>query len=139
MTTLNPYLNFRGRAAEAIDFYQSVFGGEVTMMTFAEMGGMGLPEEQQSWLMHGQLTTADGHTLMCSDTPESMSPGDLRTAQVALSGAADEEKTLQGWFDALAVEGQVHVPLEKAPWGDWFGQCADRFGHIWMVNIGGGA
>lgn len=140
MTTLNPYLNFRGRADEAIDFYQSVFGGEATKMTFADMGGMDLPEAEREWLMHGQLTTADGHTLMCSDTPEAMEPGDLRTAQVALSGGAEEETKLRGWFDALAVDGEVHVPLEAAPWGDSFGQCADRFGHIWMVNIvGGGA
>ncbi|WP_235736894.1 VOC family protein [Nocardioides alcanivorans] len=137
MSVLNPYLCFRGQAAAAIDFYQSVFGGEVTRMTFADMGGMGLEEEEQGWIMHSQLTTPDGQTLMCSDTPVSMSADDIRVAQIALSGAADEEPTLRAWFDRLGEGGEVHVPLEKAPWGDWFGQCADPFGHIWMVNIAG--
>jgi len=137
MTTLNPYLNFRGTAEEAMTFYQSVFGGELTKMTYAEMGGMGLPEEEQGWIMHSQLTTAAGQTLMGADVSSSHQEDFVQVAQIALSGAAADEPTLRGWFDQLADGGEVHVPLEKAPWGDWFGQCADRFGHIWLVNIAG--
>ena len=29
MALLNPYLNFRGNAREAMEFYQSVLGGEL--------------------------------------------------------------------------------------------------------------
>jgi PhnB protein len=27
------------------------------------------------------------------------------------------------------------MPLERAPWGDLFGMCADKFGVNWLVNI----
>jgi PhnB protein len=29
------------------------------------------------------------------------------------------------------------MPLEKAPWGDTFGMCTDKFGVDWLVNIAG--
>jgi PhnB protein len=55
--------------------------------------------------------------------------------QVSLSG--DDEDTLRGYWDKLADGGSVSVPLEKAPWGDTFGMCVDRFGVPWLVNIAG--
>ena len=54
---------------------------------------------------------------------------------LTLSG--DDEDRLRGWWDALSAGGTVGVPLEKAPWGDSFGMCTDRFGVAWMVNIAG--
>jgi PhnB protein len=27
------------------------------------------------------------------------------------------------------------MPLEQAPWGDFFGMCVDRFGINWLINI----
>jgi PhnB protein len=41
------------------------------------------------------------------------------------------------YWDALSAGGTVGVPLEKAPRGDSFGMCTDRFGVAWMVNIAG--
>jgi len=32
-TTLNPYLNFRGNAREAMEFYEGIFGGTLTVAT----------------------------------------------------------------------------------------------------------
>src|SRR5580693_2024031 len=34
---LNPYLNFNGNARQALEFYTSVFGGELTLSTFADV------------------------------------------------------------------------------------------------------
>ncbi|HEX5622489.1 MAG TPA: hypothetical protein VFX51_28955 [Solirubrobacteraceae bacterium] len=51
---------------------------------------------------------------------------------MSLSG--EDEGVLRGYFDKLADGGQVVMPLEKAPWGDTFGMCVDRFGTNWMVN-----
>ncbi len=136
---LNPYLNFRGEAREAITFYQSVFGGELDITTYADMGGleeMGVPETEADNIMHAMLVVSEGVNLMASDVASTMA-GDFANGQIALSGDASEEPALRGWFEGLADGGQVHVPLEKAPWGDWFGQCADRYGVTWMVNIAG--
>jgi PhnB protein len=135
-TTLNPYLSFRTTARDAIEFYRSVFGGELSISTFGEFG-MSDDPAQQDLVMHSQLTTDKGFVLMASDTPESMdfTPGTDYT--VSLSG--DDEAELRGYWNALAEGGEVGVPLEAAPWGDSFGQLTDRFGKQWMVNIAGSA
>lgn len=129
-TLLNPYLHFDGTARDAMTFYQSIFGGELTMSTFGEMGMEG---EQAEQLMHSQLQAPDGLVIMAADSPPGMThtPGD--TVNLSLSG--EDDATLRGWFDQLADGGQVHVPLEKQMWGDVFGQCADKYGVVWLVNI----
>jgi PhnB protein len=136
MAILNPYLSFRGAAREAMTAYPGNFGGELNLMTFGDMGmtehdGSPIPADG---VMHGQLTTDQGFTLMGADQPESM--GEPKNGQISLSG--DEHDLLRGYFDGLAEGGSVDLPLNKAPWGDWFGQCTDRFGISWMVNISGG-
>ena len=130
-TKLNPYLNFRESTREVMDFYVSVFGGELTLSTFAEAGGMGLDESEQGKVMHSQLDTGSGLTLMAADVPSSMDVSHNGT--ISLSG--EDEAELRGYWDRLRDGGTVGVPLEKAPWGDAFGMCADRFGVDWMVNI----
>jgi PhnB protein len=132
-TKLNPYLNFREGTRDVMDFYVAVFGGELTLSTFAENGGMGQPEAEQDKVMHSQLITGDGLTLMAADVPASMPIGANGT--VSLSG--DDDAALRGYWDGLVDGGSVTVPLEKAPWGDSFGMCTDRFGVAWMVNIAG--
>ena len=134
-TTLNPYLNFRDGTREVMEFYVSVFGGELTLSTFADMGGMGQDESEQGKVMHSQLITRGGMTLMAADVPASMEVSANGT--VSLSG--DDEAELRGYWDGLVEGGSVTVPLEKAPWGDSFGMCTDRFGVDWMVNVSGGA
>ncbi len=135
-TKLNPYLNFRDTAREALEFYASVLGGELTLSTFAEAGGMGLDESEHQKIMHGQVEAGPDLTLMAADVPESsmeISPN----GSVSLSG--DDEAQLRGFWDGLAAGGTITVPLEKAPWGDTFGMLTDRFGVPWMVNIAGSA
>jgi PhnB protein len=135
-TVLNPYLSFRGQAREAMEFYRSVFGGQLDVSTFADLGGMGVPDSESGQVMHSQLTVSESVHLMGSDVPSQME-GDFPNGRISLSG--DEADTLRGWFDALAAGGTVNVPLEKAPWGDWFGDVTDRYGVSWMVNIAGSA
>jgi len=83
---------------------------------------------------HAGLETDRGFTLMASDTPPGVEhrPGDNIT--VSLSG--DDADDLRGYWEKLAEDGAVSVPLEKQMWGDEFGMCTDRFGIPWMVNIG---
>ena len=128
---LNPYLNFRGNARQAIEFYQSVLGGEVRLSTFGDMPGADAAIADQ--IMHGQLETPNGYTLMVSDLPPTMpyNPGDNIT--VSISG--DDAVDMRGYFQKLSAAGKVSVPLEKQMWGDEFGACVDQFGIQWMVNI----
>ena len=133
-TRLNPYLGFRDSARAAMDFYQSVFGGELTRSTFGEFHASQDPAEQDK-VMHSMLVTDGGLALMAADTPNSMEYTPGGSHSVSLSG--EDEAELRGYWGKLSEGGIVTVPLEKAPWGDTFGMCADRFGVSWLVNIAG--
>ncbi|MFI1996039.1 VOC family protein [Actinoplanes sp. NPDC020271] len=128
---LNPYLTFNGNAREAVEFYRSVFGGELQVTTFGEFG---TPDESiKDKVMHARLETPQGYTLMAADLAPGMTftPGNTNT--VSISGDAGDN--LRGFWDRLADGGTVHVPFEKQMWGDEFGQLVDRFGIPWMVNV----
>lgn len=131
-SALNPYISFRNNARQAMEFYRDVFGGDLTLNTFGEYGDPNAPGADG--IMHGQLNTERGFTLMGADTPPGMetNPGDNIT--ISLSG--DDEQELRGYWDKLTQGGTVTLPLEKQMWGDLFGQCTDQFGIPWMVNIG---
>jgi PhnB protein len=130
---LNPYLSFRDNAREAMEFYRSVFGGDLTVSTFADMNAA-KDAAESDLVMHSQLEGENGIVLMASDTPPRMefSPGN----NISMSLSGTDESVLRGYFDALSGDGTVTMPLEKAPWGDIFGMCIDRFGINWLVNIG---
>jgi PhnB protein len=134
--TLNPYLNFRDTARAALEFYHSVFGGELRMSTFKEYQSAQDPSEEDL-IMHGQLEGDHGITLMASDLPKSMEYKPGGSFSVSLSG--DDEAVRRGWFEKLSEGGTVSMPLNQAPWGDSFGMCIDRFGISWLVNIAGQA
>jgi PhnB protein len=135
-TRLNPYLSFRDNAKQAMEFYQSVFGGELRVSTFGEFHASEDPAEQDK-IMHGELVTAGGLTLMGSDTPNAMELTPGNNYSVSLSG--EDESELRGYWDKLSAGGTVTMPLEKAPWGDSFGMLNDKFGVSWLVNITGAA
>src|SRR4051812_33766505 len=118
---LNPYLNFKDNAREAMEFYQSVFGGELAVSTFAEIGGM-VEENEQNLVMHAMLEGDNDLVLMGADTPSHMEFKEGSNSQVSLSG--DDEATLRGYWDKLSEGGAVTVPLEKVLWGDTFGMCS---------------
>jgi PhnB protein len=129
---LNPYISFNGNAREAMEFYRSIFGGELTISTFGEFGAPDAAIADQ--VMHAMLETDAGYTLMCADTPPGMDFNPGNTITVSLSG--DDAGALRGYWEKLADGGSVSMPLEKQMWGDEFGQCTDKFGVPWMVNIG---
>lgn len=132
-STLNPYISFTGDARQAMEFYRDVFGGELNLSTFGEFGQTEVPDPDQ--VMHANLHTPSGFTIMAADTP----PGMTHTAgdNIAISLSGDDSAQLRGYWERLSSDGRVSVPLEKQMWGDEFGMCTDRFGINWMVNIAG--
>jgi PhnB protein len=128
---LNPYLTFNGNARQALEFYTSVFGGELTLSTFADLGMADAPDADK--IMHGQLETAAGYTIMASDVPSQMAYQAPAGFSVSLSG--DDGDALHGYWEQLSASGTVAMPLQKQVWGDEFGMCVDQFGISWVVNI----
>ena len=131
---LNPYLSFRDNAREAMEFYQTVFGGKLEMQTFKEFHASQDPSEDHK-IMHSVLTADNGIVFMASDTPNSMEYRTGTNMSMSLSG--DNETELRGYYEKLSAGGTIGMPLEKAPWGDLFGMFTDKFGVSWLVNISG--
>ena len=133
-TLLNPYLSFRDNARQAMEFYQTVFGGKLVMNTFKEFGVSQDPSEENK-IMHAMLESENGITFMAADTPNQMEFQPGTNISISLSGENHTELT--AYYEKLSAGGQVSQPLEKAPWGDTFGMLTDKFGINWMVNIAG--
>ena len=129
--TLSPYLNFNGNTAEAMRFYQSVLGGDLSIQTFGD-AGMAQNDNEKNLTVHAALT-ADGITLFASDgrPDQKVIFGD----NVNLSLQGSDSERLTGYFNGLAAGGRVDMPLAKQFWGDTFGMLTDKFGVHWMVNI----
>lgn len=129
---LNPYLNFDGQTKQAMEFYKSVFGGELTMTTFKD-GGMPVDADEGAKIMHAQLLAENGMTLMAADTPKGWEYKPGTNVSISLSGPGEAE--LRGYWNRLSDGAAVGMPLSPAPWGDTFGMLDDRFGIRWLVNI----
>lgn len=130
---LNPYLNFDGNAREAMEFYQSVLGGELLVHTFGEsMPDAGDLADQ---VMHASLITEAGYTIFASDPPPGMPVTSGTNITVSISG--DDREQLRSYWAGLTAGAEITMPLEMQMWGDEYGAFTDRYGIPWMVNISG--
>jgi PhnB protein len=129
---LNPYISFKGTTRQAMEFYKSIFGGELRLSTFKEYNASADPSED-NLIMHSELNTGNGITFMAADTPSRMEYHPGTNINMSLTG--DDETELKTYFTKLSAGGTVSQPLEKATWGDSFGMCTDKFGIRWFVNI----
>jgi PhnB protein len=126
---LNPYISFKDNARQAMEFYRSVFGGDLNLNTFGDMGHEASDADK---IMHAMLETPSGYTIMAADTPAGMEHNPGTNISVSLSG---DDADLRRYWEKLSENGTVAVPLEKQAWGDEFGMVIDQFGISWMVNI----
>lgn len=132
MPALNPYLSFRTEAREAMEFYQSVLGGELTINTFGEFPDMVQDPGQEALVMHAQLDVPGGLVLMASDTPNGMTYEQPQGFSVSLSGNSQE--TTRSVWEKLSAGATITMPLDVPPWGGLFGMLVDRFGIPWMLH-----
>jgi len=129
--SFNPYLFFVGSCREAMNAYQSVFGGELSIVTAAEMPDApeGVPPDA---VMHAALVLANGGLLMASDDPSATEAGPKTGISVSYSAADGDDAARV--FEALSKDGEVQMPLGPTSWSPAFGMCIDRFGIPWMVG-----
>lgn len=127
------HLNFRGDARAALEFYQSVFGGDLTIITYQDMGNAQDPAEANQ-VVWGQVADASGPRVMAYDVPSRLpwSQGDSPFF-LSLRGDAAEEVT--AYWEKLAVGSTVIVPLAPSQWAPLYGMLTDPFGVTWVVDV----
>lgn len=135
MLKLSTYLNFKGQAEEAFNFYQSVLGGELFVQHMNETPfGENLPANEKNCAMHVSLTLANGVTLMASDILESaghqLKVGNNYYVSIHTDSRAEADRI----FNSLSADGVIEMPMEDMFWGDYLGVFADRYGIQWMIS-----
>jgi PhnB protein len=125
------YLFFRGNCREAFTRYQEIFGGDLTLLTMADVPSeTPVPPEQANIILHAALKSGDA-LLMASDDPTASFD---KVQGISVSYTTNDVTTAERVFNALAEGGEVTAPLSETFFSPGFGMCVDRFGIPWMIN-----
>jgi PhnB protein len=127
------HLNFRGDAREALEFYQSVFGGDLVTVTYADAGAVQDPAEADQ-VMWGQVAAPNGFRVMAFDVPAAR-PWDRGEAPFFVSVRTADAAELEPYWARLAEGSTVLVDLGPAAWAPLYGMLTDRFGVTWVLDV----
>ncbi len=127
------HLNFRGDARAALEFYQSVSGGDLIMVTYADAHNVQDPSEAQQ-VMWGQVAADNGFHVMAYDVP-SETTWDLGEKSFFLSLRGDTADEVTAFWEKLSEGANVVAPLAPAQWAPLYGMLQDQFGITWVVDV----
>ncbi|QQU92944.1 VOC family protein [Corynebacterium aurimucosum] len=129
------YFSFPGNAREMLEFYHSVFGGELEILTYGEQldNGVQFPfDPPRKAVAHatlqGPFTLGGGDDLQ--NSRDRVNPGDI-----GFTVESDSVEEAEKIYAALAAEGKPSMPFAQAPWGDYFGMVVDRFGVGFNITV----
>ena len=128
-----PHLNFRGTARAALEFYQTVFGGHLVAVTYADAHAVTDPAEADQ-VMWGQVASEQGFRVMAYDVP-AHTPYDAGVNPVFVSVRGAGADDIAGYWSALAEGANVIAPLAPAAWSPLYGMLTDRFGVTWVLDV----
>ena len=140
MSTIQPYLFFRGRCEEAIEHYSAKLGAEVVMLLrFKDNPDKPppdiVPTALDDRIMHAEISIS-GASILLSDGMRS-GPLDFQCMSLSLSVATEAEADRV--YNALAQEGKIEMPIGPSFFARRFGAVADKFGVSWMIIVPKGA
>ncbi|RBQ20679.1 VOC family protein [Spongiactinospora rosea] len=127
------HLNFRGQARAALEFYQSVFGGDLAAVTYKDAGNVQDPAEADQ-VMWGQVLAANGFHVMAYDVPSQTpwNPGE-NAFFLSLRGQTTQEITT--YWERLSEGATIVQPLAPAQWAPLYGMLKDRYGITWVIDV----
>jgi len=128
------YLLFNGVCADAMHFYEHVFGGHIESLTTVGESPMGtqFPASAAHRVIHSRVMFG-GNTIMASDWMDPHPYPGIHGMRVML--AYDDVEKAAAIFAALSEQGKVESPLQKTPFARAYGTLRDRFGVPWQVMV----
>lgn len=129
-------MEFNGQTEAAFNHYKEVFGAEFKV-PFVRAKSMnpeldGTPEGER--IVHVALNLGT-QTLIGNDSPSASTDFVQNPQAYSLFVEVETKEEGHRLFDALALGGNVKIPLEEQPWGDYFGHLVDKFGIKWDVKV----
>lgn len=127
------HLNFRGDARAALVFYHSVFGGDLTVISYKDAGNVPDPAEADQ-VMYGQVAAESGFRVMAYDVPSRLpwKPGEIPFFVSVRGDSADE---VSRYWEALSQGATIVTPLAPSFWSPLYGMLKDRFGITWVLDV----
>lgn len=131
--TTTTHLNFRGEARAALDFYRSVFGGDLAVVTYQDAGGASGPDEENQ-VMWGQVAAENGFRVMAYDVPARL-PYDQGENSLFVSVRGEDTSEVTAYWEKLSEGASVVQPLGPSVWAPLYGMLKDRYGVVWVLDV----
>jgi PhnB protein len=129
-----PHVNFGGQARAALEFYHSVFGGEIALATYADIQASEKPSQDEQ-IAFGRVTAANGFDVMAYDVqPSKAFDAGQNAFYITLQGS-DEAEVRAGWAALADGATEILIPLGPAPFASLYGMLTDRFGVTWIIGM----
>jgi PhnB protein len=127
------HINLRGTAREALQTYHAVFGGQIALVSYKDVGRVTDPAEADE-IMWGQVVAENGFHVMACDVPNGMKwhPGE-NAFFVSVRGDTVDE--ISGYWEKLSSGSTVIQELGPAMWSPLYGMLKDRFGVTWVMDV----
>ena len=139
MTTVNPYLTFKGNCEEAFNFYRAVFGGDFGYIgrykDVPQSDRQIFAQETDEKIMHVSLPISAETVLMGCDTVEAFGQSIVEGNNFTLSITTDSREKADRLFRELSAGGQIKMPMNQTFWGAYFGVLTDKFGINWTISF----
>jgi len=133
MTQINSYLTFNGNCREAMIFYASCLGGELSLQTIGESPlADKMPAKMKDCILHSTLTNG-AVLIMASDMVGDK--GLIKGTAVSLMLNCSSEEEIRDFYARLVDGGEATHPLEISFWGALFGDLTDKFGNQWLLHF----
>jgi PhnB protein len=128
---IQSYLSFKGQCQEALNYYQSLFGGEIVNRQTYEDQKIDIPENYRNKLQHAELKGSGFHIMGYDASPDTpITDG----TSIQMSIDMEDDKKAKTLFEKLSESGKIHTHFQKTSWGAYYGRVSDQYGIRWMIN-----
>ncbi len=127
------HLNFRGEARSALQFYQGVFGGNLVIVTYKDLGQVQEPDDAEK-VIWGQVASESGFKVMAFDATARV-PFDRGQNSFYVAARFDTATEAQECWDKLKADASIRQELGPAPWSPMYGMLQDKFGIVWVIDL----